>query len=70
MSLSNGLILKYDYVNQQVLTIFAMQSAIIDQIKIYKDKILITAGIDSQVRFWDIDSAQMLGNFEIHTHCV
>lgn len=68
MSLSNGLILLYDTVTQTVERIFANKGAIIDCLKVLYPTYLITAGIDSKIRIWNIQNGKLFAKFEIHKH--
>ena len=48
--------------------VFANKGAIIDCIKILAPTYLITAGIDSKIRMWDIKSEKLFGKYEIHKY--
>lgn len=61
MTLSNGLMLVYninDYVIQKVIV---NKMAIIDLIKIIDDKYVITGGIDTKIRIWNLESEKLIG---------
>ena len=53
-SLSNGLLLIYNYSDYAVTKVFVNKMAILDSIKIIEDKYIITAGIDPKIRIWNI----------------
>ena len=56
ISLSNGLILLYDTDTQRVLKIFANKGAIIDCLKVLYPTYLITGGIDTKIRIWNVQT--------------
>lgn len=66
VSLSNGLILKIEMETQQVDSVISNKCAIIDQLKMYSPNFLLTAGIDSKIRLWNVESVKMVAKFEIH----
>ena len=68
MSLSNGLIVLYDTQTQTVERIFASKGAIIDCLKVLYPTYLITAGIDTKIRIWNIKNGKLFAKFEIHKH--
>ena len=68
VSLSNGLILAYNTTNQQVEKVIANKGAIIDCLKFLGPLYLITAGIDSKVRLWNIKTESLFVKFEIHKY--
>lgn len=63
ISLSNGLILLYSLVENQIIKIFPSKMAIIDSLKLIEDKYLITAGIDPKIRIWNIETDKNISKF-------
>jgi WD40 repeat protein len=68
LSLSNGLILLYNIIDNIVLKIFANKNAIIDSIKVVEDKYLITAGIDPKIRIWNVETEKLISKFQVHSY--
>ena len=68
ISLSNGLILLYDTTNHRIPKIFANKGAIIDCLKVLGPTYLITAGIDTKIRLWNIKTEKLFAKFEIHKY--
>ena len=68
VSLANGLILAYNTCNRQVEKIFANKGAIIDCLKLLGPIYLVTAGIDSKIRLWNIKTEKLFAKFEIHKY--
>jgi WD40 repeat protein len=68
VSLSNGLIIQYDTDTHRVLKIFPNKGAVIDCLKILSKNYLITAGIDSKTRMWNIKSEKLFAKLEIHKY--
>ena len=68
LSLSNGLILSYDTQTLKVEKIFANKGAIIDCLKVLGPNILITAGIDTKIRLWNLKTEKLFAKFEIHRY--
>jgi len=68
VSLANGLILAYNTNNRQVEKIFANKGAIIDCLKLLGPVYLVTAGIDSKIRLWNIKTEKLFAKFEIHKY--
>lgn len=69
VSCSNGLILSINTVTNAIEKIIANKCALIDCLKVFVPyDFLITAGIDSKIRLWDIKTEQMCAKFEIHKY--
>lgn len=68
LSISNGLILAFNTANNTVEKIFANKGAIIDCLKFLNNSYLITAGIDSKVRLYNIMTEKPFAKFEIHKY--
>lgn len=68
VSLSNGLIVLYDTFCHKILKIFANKGAIIDCLKVLGPTYLITAGIDTKIRLWNIKTEKLFAKFEIHKY--
>lgn len=68
MSCSNGLVLCFNIQTHAIEKIIANKCALIDCLKIFEPYYLITAGIDSKIRLWDIKTEQMCAKFEIHKY--
>lgn len=60
MSLSNGLLLVYQMVKNQIEKILESKFAILDCLRVIEDKYLVTAGIDTKVRIWSIEQEKLL----------
>lgn len=68
VSLSNGLILLYNTVEWKVEKIFANKGAVIDCLKVLWPTYLITSGIDSKIRIWNVQTEKLFKKFEIHKY--
>jgi len=68
MSLSNGLILIYNINEFFVHKVIVNKMAIIDNLIAVDEKYLMTAGIDSKIRIWNIETEKLVGKFEAHTY--
>lgn len=68
MSLSNGLVLIYNTADFAVTKVIVNKMAIIDRLIVVDDKQLVTAGIDSKIRVWNMDTEKLVGKFEAHAY--
>lgn len=70
ISISNGLILAFDLTTQKVEKIIANKGAIIDCLKILGQNFLVTAGIDSKIRLWNIQTEKLFAKYELNKYAI
>jgi len=68
ISLACGLILLYNIIEYKVEKVLTSKVAILDCVKVIEDKYMITGGLDSKTRIWNLETEKLISKFEIHSN--